>query len=132
MWSRTRSALSRRRARLARALSCLLLFLIAYGATLGVVHRHDTSGPLKITSARGASAAGGGQADSRSTKSPFRIDDCSICQFHRQLNGGLLYAPALLSAQAVQQAPAAATLLTYTPAAHTPRRGRAPPSTSLA
>jgi hypothetical protein len=118
--------------RLARALSCLLLFLIAYGATLGVVHSHDASGPLKIQSATGVSAAGAGQTDSRPTKSPLGIDDCSICQFHRQLNGGLLYAPALLPAQAVQQAPAATTPLTYIPATHTPRRGRAPPSTSLA
>jgi Protein of unknown function (DUF2946) len=111
----------------------MLLFLIAYGATLGIVHRHGVSGPLTITSAIGTSAAAsGGQTDSRSTKSPFRIDDCSICQLHRQLNGGLLYAPVLLPAQAVQQAPAAATLLTYIPATHTPRRGRAPPSTSLA
>ncbi len=118
--------------RLARAPSCLLLFLIAYGATLGVVHRHGAPGPLNNLSATGVSAAGGGQADSRSTKSPFRIDDCSICQFHRQLNGGLLYALALLPVQAAQQVPAAATLLTYTPTTHTPRRGRAPPLTSLA
>jgi hypothetical protein len=118
--------------RLARALSCLLLFLIAYSATLGVVHRHGAPGPFNVTSATGVSAAGGGQTDSRSTKSPLQPDDCSICQLHRQLNGGLLYAPALLPAQAAQQAPAAATPLTYIPATHTPRRGRAPPSTSLA
>jgi hypothetical protein len=118
--------------RLARALSCLLLLLIAYGATFGVVHRHDTSVPLNFTSATGTSAAGGGQTDSRSAKSPLRVDDCSICQLHRQLSGGLLYAPALLPAQAAQQASAPLILLPYLPATEAPRRGRAPPSTSLA
>jgi hypothetical protein len=118
--------------RLTRALSCLLLFLIAYSATFGVVHRHGLPDPLNITSATGVSAAGGGQTDSRSTKSPFRVDDCSICQFHRQLNGGLLYAPALLPAQATQQASEPVILLPHLPAAEAPRRGRAPPSTSLA
>jgi hypothetical protein len=128
---RAASALSRRRVRLARALSCLLLFLIAYSATLGVVHRHGTPGPLNVTSATGTSAVGA-QTDSRSTKSPLRVDDCSICQLHRQLNGGLLYAPALLPAQAAQQASDPVVLLPYLPATEAPRRGRAPPSTSLA
>jgi hypothetical protein len=80
----TASALIGRHARGARALSWLLLFLITYGATLGVIHRHGLPGTLRAAAESTAkSVGGGGQTGTPSSGLPFRPGDCSICQFQR-------------------------------------------------
>jgi hypothetical protein len=128
----TASALIGRRARGARALSCLLLFLITYGATLGVIHRHGPSGPPGVAAESAAkSVSGGGQTGTPSSGLPFRPGDCSICQFQRQLNSGLLYTPVFVLAPESHPAPAHVAPASYLSAATTPRRGRAPPQLSL-
>lgn len=126
----TESALIGRRAHGARALSCLLLFLITYGATLGVIHRHGLSVPYKVADEATAKSVEG-QTGPPSSRIPFQPGDCSICQFQRQLNGGLLYTPAFEPAPVSNPAPVNVAPVSYLSAAGTPRRGRAPPQLSL-
>lgn len=125
------SALIGRRARGARALSWLLLFLVTYGATLGVIHRHRPLGPLTVTTGTSDKSASAGQTGAPSSRLPFNPGDCSICQFQQQLNGGLLYTPAFEPAPVSHPAPAHVTPVSYLSATGTPRRGRAPPQLSL-
>jgi hypothetical protein len=125
------STFIRQRARGARALSCLLLFLITYGATLGVIHRHGPLGSLGVSAESAAKSAGGGQTGTPSSGLPFRPGDCSICQFQRQLDGGLLYTPVFVQAPESHPAPAHVAPAFYLSATNTPRRGRAPPQLSL-
>jgi hypothetical protein len=127
----TASALIGRRARGARALSCLLLFLITYGATLGVMHRHGPSGPLGVSAESSAESVGRGQTGTPSSGLPFRPGDCSICQFQRQLNSGLLYTPVFVLVPESRPEPAHVASPFYLSATNTPRRGRAPPLLSL-
>lgn len=124
------SVLNRQRARGARALSCLLLFLITYGATVGVIHRHGLPGPLRVA-AESHTKSVEGQTGAPSSRLPFHPGDCSICQFQRQLNGGLIYTPVFMPAQESRPAPAQVAPVSYLSAATTPRRGRAPPQLSL-
>lgn len=125
-----KSAFSRRGARGARRLSCLLLLLITYGATVGVIHRHRPPGSLTVTAETSSKSFVRGQTGPPSSSLPFNPGDCSICQFHRQLNGGLLYTPAFEPAPESHHAPARVALVSYLSATGTPRRGRAPPQLS--
>jgi hypothetical protein len=125
------SALIGRRARGARALSWLLLFLVTYGATLGVIHRHGSLGPLRVGAEAASQSFVGGQTGPPSSRLPFNPGDCSICQFQRQLNCGLLYTPAFEPAPVSHPAPAHVAPVSYLSATNTPRRGRAPPQLSL-
>jgi hypothetical protein len=127
----TESALIGRRARGARALSWLLLLLITYGATLGVIHRHGPSWSLGVATESTAKSVGEGQTDAPSSGLPFRPGDCSICQFQRQLDGGLLYTPVFVLVPESRPAPAYVAPAFYLSATNTPRRGRAPPQLSL-
>jgi hypothetical protein len=126
----TASALIGRQARGARALSCLLLLLITYSATLGVSHRHGLPRPLRFA-AESAAKSVEGQTGVPSSGLPFRPGDCSICQFQRQLDGGLLYTPVFVLAPESHPEPAHVAPASYLSATNTPRRGRAPPQLSL-
>lgn len=127
----TESALSWRRARGTRALSCLLLFLITYGATLGVIHRHGPSGPLTVAAETTTKSVVKGQTGTPSSDLLLRPGDCSICQFQRQLNGGLIYTPVFALAPEAHPVPAHIAPASYLSATNAPRRGRAPPQLSL-
>ena len=127
----TASALIGRRARGARALSCLLLLLITYSATLGVIHRHGPPRQLRFAAESTAKSADAGQTGGPSSGLPFNPGDCSICQFQRQLNSGLLYTPVFVLVPVSHPAPAHVAPASYLSAATTPRRGRAPPQLSL-
>jgi hypothetical protein len=124
------SVLSGQRAGGARALSCLLLFLITYGATLGVIHRHGLPKLLRVAAETTAKSVGEGQTGTPSSELPLRPGDCSICQFQRQLNGGLLYTPVFVLVPVSHPAPAHVAPAFYLSATNTPRRGRAPPQLS--
>jgi hypothetical protein len=124
------SVLDWRRARGARALSCLLLFLITYGATLGVIHRHGLTWPLRVA-AESTDKSVEGQTGPPSSRLPFNPGDCSICQFQRQLNGGLIYTPVFVLVPVSHSAPAHVAPASYLSATNAPRRGRAPPQSSL-
>src|SRR4051812_7071010 len=114
------SILNGRRARSARALSCLLLLLITYGATLGVIHRHGPLGPLTVAAEAHTKSAGGGQTGPPTSGLPFRPGDCSICQFQRQLDGGLIYTPVFVLLPESHPAPAPVAPASYLSAATTP------------
>jgi hypothetical protein len=124
--------LNPRHARIARVLSFLLLSSIAFSATFGVVHTHRS--PANGVAARASKAAefvraadlAGGQTDGL-----LRGGDCPICQLHRQLSGGLLYGPVFSPAPPAEHAAAALFTVPYLSTNSTPRRGRAPPQTSL-
>jgi hypothetical protein len=123
------SVLIGRRARGARALSWLLLFLITYSATLGVIHRHGLPRPLRFAAESNAKSVEG-QTGVPSSRPPFNPDDCSICQFQRQLNGGLLYTPVFVLVPVAHPVPAHTKPAFYLSTTNTPRRGRAPPQLS--
>jgi hypothetical protein len=121
-----------RRAGGARALSYLLLFLITYGATLGVIHRHGPPKSLRVAAEVSTRSVGEGQTGPPTSGLPFRPGDCSICQFQRQLDGGLLYMPLFVLVAESHPAPTHVAPASYLSAASTPRRGRAPPQLSPA
>jgi hypothetical protein len=110
-----------------------LLFLITYGATAGVLHKHGSLAPGKIAVASTTVAVNVSDGTgSSSTTNPFRDLDCAVCQLHRQLSSGLLYAPVFMPALLTQSAPLFTPVISYLSATSIPRRGRAPPLTSLA
>ena len=116
---------------MARVVSWLLLTAIFLGATVDVVHQHGTSSPSQTSGTSSAVASIGGGAPDSQTDSPLESKDCSICQLHRQLSGGLQYGPVFMPAPPAQHAPVVTASVTYFSASSTPQRGRAPPQASL-
>jgi len=117
---------------MARVLSFLLLASIAFSATFGAAHTHGS--PSNGVAARESKIAGFvGAADlvGDQTDGLQQGGDCPICQLHRQLSGGLLYGPVFSPAPPAQHAVAAHVTVPYLSTDSTPRRGRAPPLTSL-
>jgi len=126
--SRTTSfSIGRRRANPSRALGCLLLLLIAYGATVQVVHNHGRVSLVQPT-ATAISDAGDLQS-SRTGHSSHQ--ECATCQFQQQLFNGLVDAPQFARTPATQIAAACTLTIVYASISATPRRGRAPPLASL-
>src|SRR5947209_6032999 len=117
---------------MARVLSFLLLSSIAFSATFGVVHTH---GSRSNEPGAGASESAGfvraGDLAGGQTGGTLNAGDCSICQLHRQLSGGLLYGPVFMPAPPAGSPVAALAATTYLSSFSAPRRGRAPPQTSL-
>jgi hypothetical protein len=119
----------RRRRYFVRGLNSLLLFLIFYGATCGLVHSHtiylpsvSTLGTTILDDAR--------QADSTARLLPSG-KNCLLCQFHQQLSYGLFHAtPFALQPPANVAHQLAANFNDYS-APHESARGRAPPFASL-
>ncbi|MFL6228705.1 MAG: hypothetical protein ACJ741_07990 [Pyrinomonadaceae bacterium] len=128
-----RRVLRLRHAPRARALSCLLLFLISLNATADVVHRHDLSSPRQTSIARATVDAvdAAGETTDGSTGSPLNSKDCPLCQLHKQLSSALICEPVFSPAPPSQCASVIATSISYLSASATARRGRAPPQTSL-
>jgi hypothetical protein len=119
----------RRRVYFLRALNSLLLFLIFYGATCGLIHSHAIY--LASGSTRGTAVFN----DARETDSAARLlpsgKHCLLCQFHQQLSHGLFHAtPFTLQPLANATRLLAANFNHYS-APHESSRGRAPPFASL-
>ena len=118
----------RRRKYFARAANSLLLFLIFYGATCGLVHSH-TVYPAS------ASPRGTVLDNARETDLTTRLlppgKNCLLCQFHQQLSHGLFHATpfALQPPASIARRLAADFVAPSTP--HESSRGRAPPFASL-
>ena len=74
---------ARRKAR--RALACLLLLTIAYGAIVEAAHNHGFSAPR----ASQLTAVSDSSDSQPSHLGHDNHSDCSLCQFQRQLFGGL-------------------------------------------
>ncbi|HEV2799337.1 MAG TPA: hypothetical protein VGW12_02510 [Pyrinomonadaceae bacterium] len=118
----------RRRKVFARALNSLLLFLVFYGATCGLVHSHTVYRPSDPT--LGTTLDNARTADLASKLLPSG-KNCLLCQFHQQLAHGLLHAtPYALQPPAYVAHDLAANFKAYS-APRTFSRGRAPPFTSL-
>lgn len=118
----------RRRKYLAGAMNSLLLLLIFYGATCGLVHNHSRS--LQPASAPGTTLDGARETDlTRQLLSTGKT--CLLCQFHQQLAHGLFQAtPFALQPPANIVRLLALSSDNYS-APHESLRGRAPPVASL-
>ena len=116
----------------ARSLVFLLLSSILFSATFGVVHTHGARAGLTGARARKSeSNVRAGDLSGGQTRGPQSAGDCSICQLHQQLSGGLLYGPVFTPAPPAGHAAVQTVNASYLSAASAPRRGRAPPQTSL-
>jgi hypothetical protein len=110
-----------------RALGCLLLLLIAYGATVEAAHSHgrvvlDRSGVAAICDAGGSQSSDKGYSHQR---------ECSMCQFQQQLFNGLVHAPLFATTPSAQIASVDTPAVVFPSISTTPRRDRAPPLASL-
>jgi len=114
---------SRRRAKCRRWLGYLLLFLIVYGATVEAAHSHGPIAPDH----HGVAAIGDAGGSQSSDKGDSHHRECSMCQFQRQLFGGLVHAP-LFALTPLAEITFVSTLTVFYPSpSTTPRSGRAPP-----
>jgi hypothetical protein len=118
----------RRRKYFARAMNSLLLFLIFYGATCGLVHSHARVLPSIATP--GTVLSDTREADLAAKLLPSG-KNCLLCQFHQHLSHGLFHTtPFALQPRASVALRLAANFHDYS-APHESSRGRAPPSASL-
>jgi len=118
----------RRRKYLAGALNSLLLLLIFYGATCGLIHNHSVS--LQRTPTSGTTLDGATETD-LTTQLLSTGKTCLLCQFHQQLSHGLFHStPFALQPPANIVRLLALSSDNYS-APHESSRGRAPPVTSL-
>src|SRR5215210_6589375 len=88
--SRIKTGSHRRRDRFARASNTLLLLLIFYGATCGLVHSHTALRPSPSTF--GTALDSNREVDLTTQHLPSG-KDCLLCQLHQQLSHGLVQAP---------------------------------------
>lgn len=114
------------RGRLARAMTCALIFFVTYGATVEVVHRHGAFPPERP--AVGVLDGAGRQDLSGHARNS---GECLICQLHQNLFNGLFHALPDSLPQTVPLSFTSACALFCFFTTRTPRRGRAPPVTSL-
>jgi len=122
-----RSAVDCRGVNYRRALGCLLLLLIAYGATVEAAHCHgrvslDRPGVAAISDAGGSQSSDKGYSHQR---------ECSMCQFQQQLFNGLVQAPLFAITPSAPIAFVDAPTVVFPSISTTPRRGRSPPLASL-
>jgi hypothetical protein len=118
----------RRRKYFAGAMNGLLLFLVFYGATCGLVHSHT----IYLTSVSTHETV---INDARQDDLTGRLlpsgKNCLLCQFHQQLSHGLFQAaPFALQPPASINRQLDANFNAYA-APHKSSRGRAPPFASL-
>jgi hypothetical protein len=120
---------SRRRGKyFARAMNSLLLLLIFYGATWGLVHSHSIY--LQSSSTLGTVLNDGREADLTAKLLPSG-KNCLLCQFHQQLSHGLFHATPFALQPTASVAPRLAANFANYSAPHESSRGRAPPLASL-
>jgi hypothetical protein len=104
-------------------LACLLLLAICYGAIAEAAHSHGFS-PSSSSLVKVVSGDDNSQSSYQGHSNP---NDCSLCQFQRQLFGGLV--PVILIAHAAQQfAFLSKETPSYLSTSALPALGRAPPS----
>ncbi len=117
-----------RRKHFARVMNSLLLFLIFYGATCGLVHSHTIY--LTSVSTHETLINDAREADLTTRLLPSG-KNCLLCQFHQQLSHGLFHtAPFALQPRATLTQRLNANFDAYS-APHKSSRGRAPPFASL-
>lgn len=126
--SRMTSGFRRRRKYLAGALNSLLLVLIFYGATCGLVHSHSV--PLQPSSVSGTTLDGARETD-LTTRLLSTGKTCLLCQFHQQLSHGLFQTTPFALQPPADTARLLALSFNNYAAPHESSRGRAPPVASL-
>src|SRR5215211_1143750 len=89
MTGRTTSTLGHTSGNRRRALGCLLLLMIIYGATVEMVHSHRHIPPGQTDAAAICDAGG---SHSSNTAHSHHVE-CPMCQFQQQLFNGLSHAP---------------------------------------
>lgn len=114
-------ALGRRRAK-RRALGCLLLLVITYGATVEAAHSHGSAAP---NSSRSAAVNDAGDSHSNTDGSQNR--ECVVCQFQQQLFNGVVHEPLLILAPSTQTAFVFTPTVLYSSSLTSRPSGRAPP-----
>lgn len=118
-----------RRKYFVRAVNSLLLFVIFYGASCGLIHSHASSRPSNST--LGTPIFNDAREADRAAKLLPSGKDCLLCQFHQQLSHGLFHtSPFALQPPAGAAQLLAANFNDYS-APHESSRGRAPPFASL-
>lgn len=118
----------RGRRHLTGALNSLLLLLIFYGATCGLIHSHSLS--LQPVSTLGTTLGSAQEAD-LTARLLSTGNTCLLCQFHQQLSHGLVQTtPVALQPPATILRLLALSFDNYS-APHKSSRGRAPPVASL-
>jgi hypothetical protein len=128
--SNTAAVTRRRHTPLARVLAFVLLAFVAYTTTAESVHRHGGLALKRSESSAATVIRSSGDANPSADDS-LSVSDCLICQLRQHLSSSLLTElPQLVAPQAPPElsqtvAPLSASRV------ETPRRGRAPPHTSL-
>ena len=126
--SRITNGSRRRRIFPARALNSLLLLLIFYGATCGLVHSHNV---LRLPAPVSGTTLEGAREADLTTRLLSTGKTCLLCQFHQQLSHGLFQAtPFALQPHANLVRLPALSFDNYS-APHESSRGRAPPVPTL-
>jgi hypothetical protein len=107
--------------------------LITLNATADVVHRHDfASSPLMASASADIAAINSADLpNDNSTSNPLKTKDCPVCQLHKHLSNGLVCEPIFSPAPTVLHSAVSVVSAPYVSTSGTPRRGRAPPQTSL-
>lgn len=96
------------------------------------MHTHGASASVpRARASKAARFVRAGDLSGSQTGGPQNAGDCSICQLHQQLSGGLLYGPVFMPAPPAEYAAASLVQTPYLSASNATRRGRAPPQTSL-
>jgi hypothetical protein len=88
-----------RPAKYRRALGCLLLLMISYGATVEAAHSHGSVAPQR-PGFTALSDAGGSPSDTNDSQSR----ECVMCRFQQQLFNGIIHAPLFTLTPATQTA----------------------------
>src|SRR5215203_2921142 len=127
MIGRTTSALGHTSGNHRRALGCLLLLMIIYGATVPVVHSHSRVPPGHTDFVAISDADG---SHSSRTGHPHQFE-CSVCRFQQQLFNGLSHAPVFALSHSAEFAFVPEPSFVYQATSTTPPSGRAPPVSLL-
>lgn len=129
MRAKTKPALHTRHALYVRLLAFVLLILVAYMTTAEAVHKH---GNLSVNRTASIETVASRPSDaSSSLDDSSSIADCLICQLHQNLSTTLFNPLPQAIAPQEQAADIPAAAISYLSQTDTPRRGRAPPLTSL-
>src|SRR5215213_8236356 len=128
MTGRTTSALSHEPRNHQRALGCLLLLMIIYGATVQMVHSHSRVAPGHTDVAAICDAGG---SHSSNTAHSHHVE-CPVCQFQQQLFNGLAaHAPLSALSPSAEFAFVPEPSFVYHATSTTRPSGRAPPVSLL-
>lgn len=124
----TQAVSTHRIAPLARAVAFLLLVFVTHSTTAAVAHRH---GNLLPEGSAGVTTIGAANTDHSTTEGSRPTGECLICQLHQNLFSTLLVSIPGIAAPQAEEAHARKTFVSFLSETHAPRRGRAPPQTSL-